>query len=107
LSKNFAGEDNVVYLRTNVWSPAEQRARLEVGTDYGIKAWLNGKLVHASNVVRKATPGDDRVPVSLQKGWNVIVMKLEQGDGSWRACARVRASDGGALDGIRVSTTQN
>jgi type 1 glutamine amidotransferase/HEAT repeat protein len=101
------GDDNVVYIRTNVWSPADQNASLEMGTDYGVKAWVNGKLVHAASVVRRVAPGNDHVPVILQKGWNVLMFKLEQGDGAWRACARVRASDGGALEGIRISTKQN
>jgi hypothetical protein len=102
LDKIFIGEENLVYLRTNVWSPVEKRVRLEVGTDDGVKAWLNGKLVHVSSIVRTVAPGDDRVSVTLRGGWNEFMMKLEQGDGMWRACARVRAPDGGALEGIRV-----
>ena len=103
----FPGEDNVVYLRTNVWSPAEQGARLEVGSDYGVKAWIGGNLIHAADVVRRVRPGNDHVPVRLQKGWNVLMIKLEQGDGPWRACGRMRAADGGTLEGIRISTIQN
>jgi type 1 glutamine amidotransferase/HEAT repeat protein len=107
LEKSFDGEDQVVYIRTNVWSPGDQKVRLEVGTDYGIKGWLNGRLVHESNSVRRVTPGDDRVPIMLTKGWNTLMMKFEQGDGAWGACARVRNSDGGKLDGIRVSIIQD
>ncbi len=106
IGKAVPGEDNVIYLRTNVWSPVEQAARIEAGSDAGIKMWLNGKLVHSGSADRRVAPGDDRCPVRMQKGWNVLVVKLEQGDGPWRACARVRAPDGGRLDGIRVSTTQ-
>jgi hypothetical protein len=43
----------------------------------------------------------------LTKGWNTLMMKFEQGDGAWGACARVRNSDGGKLDGIRVSIIQD
>jgi hypothetical protein len=35
------------------------------------------------------------------------LMKLEQGDGPWGACIRVRTPEGGKLEGIRVSTSQN
>jgi type 1 glutamine amidotransferase/HEAT repeat protein len=104
--KTFEGEDQVVYIRTHVWSPGDQKARLEVGTDYGIKGWLNGKLVHESNSVRRVTPGDDRVPIMLTKGWNTLVLKFEQGDGPWGACARVRNPDGGKLAGVRISITK-
>jgi hypothetical protein len=46
------------------------------------------------------------VPVRLLRGWNLLMIKLEQGDGPWRACARVRTPDGGALEGIRVSAAR-
>jgi hypothetical protein len=105
IGKSVPGEDNLIYLRTHIWSPEGQGARIEAGSDAGMKMWLNGTLVHAVNVVRQAGPGDSRVPILLQKGWNVLMIKLEQGDGPWCACARVRASDGGRLEGIRVSAT--
>ena len=76
------------------------------GSDAGLKMWLNGKLVHSANVIRRAVAGDDRVPVQMQKGWNTLIVKLEQGDGPWRVCVRVRAADGGKLEGIQISATQ-
>jgi len=105
--KAFGAGDRVVYVRTNVWSPGDQKASLEVGTDYGVKIWVNGKLVHSSNLVRRIAPGADIVPTALQKGWNILMMKLEQGDGPWGACLRVRSPEGGKLEGMRVSTSQN
>ena len=105
--KAFGPGDGVVYLRTNVWSPVDQKVTLEAGSDYGIKIWVNTTRVHTNSAVRNVAPGTDRVPATLQKGWNILMMKLEQGDGSWGACLRVRTPDGGKLEGIRISTTQN
>ncbi len=106
IDRNVEDQDNLVYLRTNIWSPAEQGGRLELGSDAGMKVWLNDSLVHTANVVRNVAPGADTVAVRLRNGWNVLTLKLEQGDGRWRACARVRNVEGEKLEGIRVSATR-
>ncbi len=51
LFKAFGGEECVAYARTSIHCDQEQKARLEVGADDGVKIWLNGKVVHANNVV--------------------------------------------------------
>jgi hypothetical protein len=101
--KVFGGLDKVVYVRTNVYSPVECRARLEVGSDDGVKAWLNGRLVHAISVSRNARPGSDVVPVTLKQGWNTLLMKISKTDGGWGACARFRTAEGRSLEGIRAA----
>ncbi|CAN5552059.1 hypothetical protein BH10PLA1_BH10PLA1_10550 [soil metagenome] len=56
---------------------------LRVGSDDGIKIWLNGKLVHTNEVMRGYIAGEDEVPVFLQAGVNKIVIKISQGEGGW------------------------
>jgi len=48
-------------------------------------------------------PGQDITTVQLRKGWNVLLMKVTQGDGIFAACARLRKPDGGKLNGLRES----
>jgi hypothetical protein len=98
----LAGLNRVAYLRTRIWSPKEQKARLELGSDDGAKVWLNGQVVHANNVVRPAEPGQDKAEVTLKEGWNPVLVKLTQGGGEWALCARIRGSDGGKLEGLKV-----
>jgi type 1 glutamine amidotransferase/HEAT repeat protein len=107
LDRAFGAGDRVVYLRTNIWSPADQKAGLEFGSDFRARLWMNEKPIHSCEQIRSVAPGEDRVPTALLKGWNVLLMKLEQGDGPWGACIRVRTPEGGKLEGIRVSTSQN
>jgi type 1 glutamine amidotransferase len=104
LDKTIGGHDKhcVTYLRTRVWSPKSQKVRLELGSNDGIKVWLNGRVVHANNVLRGITPGADKVKVTLQEGWNTLMMKITQGGGTWSACARFRTLDGGKLDGLKI-----
>ncbi|MCB1125840.1 MAG: HEAT repeat domain-containing protein, partial [Verrucomicrobiae bacterium] len=45
LDDTFGAKDDVAaYVRTGVWVPAAQPARLELGSDDAVKAWVNGTL---------------------------------------------------------------
>ena len=102
LDKVLGGNDRAAYLQTRIYSPKKQQARFEMGSDDGIKVWLNGKVVHANNATRPNSPGSDQARVTLEEGWNTVLMKITQGGGEWSACLRVRAPDGAKLEGIRA-----
>jgi HEAT repeat protein len=102
LDKLFGGDNRAAYLRTKVWSDKEQAARLEIGSDDGIKVWLNGQLVHANNATRGVNPGEDKTDLTLKQGWNQLLLKLTQGGGEWAVCARLRKTDGSKLEGLKV-----
>ena len=101
LAAEIGGQNRAAFLRNRVWSDNEQRALLEIGSDDGVKVWLNGEIVHARNVARAVKPGEDKVNITLKPGWNPLMLKVTQGDGGWAACARVVGADGKDLDTIR------
>jgi len=101
LLKAIGGAQRVAYALTWVHSDKAQPARLELGSDDGVKAWLNGKLVHANNVARAATPYTDKANILLAEGWNCLLLKITQNDSPWEFCARICGRDGGPLGGIR------
>ncbi len=102
--KVIGGENRVVYLRNRVWSDSLRKAVLELGSDDGIKFWLNGELVHANDADRRVNPGDDVVEMTLKQGWNTMMMKVNQRSGEWGACVRLRAPrESPKLQGIRVA----
>jgi len=103
LDKAIGGSDCVAYLRTRVWSPKNQKAQLKVGSNDGIKVWLNGKVVHSNNTLRTIMPDEDSADVTLDKGWNQLMMKITQSGGTWSACARFSTPNGGSLPGLQVS----
>ena len=97
----IGGEQRVAYALTWVHSEVAQPARLELGSDDGVKAWLNGRLVHANNVARAAVPYTDKADVTLKAGWNPLLLKITQNDSPWEFCARICARDGKPLRTIR------
>jgi len=84
------GEQRVAYLRTTIESQSERPARLEIFSDDGVKAWLNGKVVHSNNVMRPIMPEPDRVNVTLAKGANRLMLKITQNNLPWGAAVRLR-----------------
>ena len=96
------GDDVVAYARTRVWSPRDQPVQIELGSDDGIKAWLNEAVVDAHNVERGLAPRQDAVKASLREGWNVLLLKVTNRSGGWGFCCRIRQPDGAALEGLKI-----
>lgn len=100
--EELRGDNRVAYFRTKIVSSKEQKARLELGSDDGVKVWINGQLVHANNVGRPVTLGEDKVDVTLKEGVNVVLVKLTQEGGQWAMALRFRTPDGGKIEGLKV-----
>jgi len=103
LEATFGSRDHCgAYMRTQIWAPENQDARLELGSDDSIKVWLNGKLVHANYANRGMSPRQDIVDVKLRNGLNELMLKVVDNEGGWAFCCRVRRPDGTALEGLKV-----
>ena len=103
LSGAFPDEVNcVAYLKTRIVAPEECDAALLLGSDDGVKAWLNGAVVHSNNVDRGLVVDQDMAPIRLKKGANELMLKITQGGGGWAACARVIGTDGKPVRGLRA-----
>jgi len=91
-----------VYVRTTLLAPSAQPVRLDLGSDDGIRVWLNGKLIHDHWVTRGVRPGEDKVKAKLDKGRNVLLMKITQGGGDWGFSCRLSQPDGKPIKGLQV-----
>ncbi len=90
----------VAYLRSEIIAPAEVTGALLMGSDDGIKAWLNGTVVHANNIDRGEAADQDTAPIKLKKGTNDLLLKITQGGGGWSASARLVGADGKPIPGL-------
>lgn len=94
---NSTFEDNdfsVAYATTYVFSPTQRKTVMYIGSDDGVKVWLNGVIVHENPILRPAAPDQDRVEVTLKRGWNGILIKIEEGLGWWGFYLRIPNPDG-------------
>ena len=48
-----------------------------VGSDDGVKVWLNGEVVHYNPVIRGAGDYEDAFPVTLKQGTNVLLVAVD------------------------------
>ncbi|MDQ2731806.1 MAG: hypothetical protein M3Y56_09125, partial [Armatimonadota bacterium] len=99
----WGGEQRVAYLRTAVWADGPRDLVLELGSDDGVKAWWNGKVVAADNTQRAVAPGQDKVKVHAEKGWNPLLLKITQNNQGWAACARITNADGSPAAGLKYA----
>ena len=96
--------DCAAYLKTEIIAPEATDAILLMGSDDGIKAWLNGTEVHSKNVDRGQVVDQDMAPVKLKQGTNELMLKITQGGGGWSVCARMVGADGFPIEGLRVKS---
>ena len=56
---------------------------LLAGSDDSIKVWLNGEVVHNNAVNRGRSRWQDEFTVNLQKGDNILLVKVSDAGGGW------------------------
>jgi len=83
----------VVYAVTYIHSPKDQSLPLLLGSDDGLKVLLNGKEIHRKYTIRGADPDQDTASVDLKKGWNTLLLKVENNMGGYAFYARILDSD--------------
>lgn len=54
-----------------------------IGSNDGIKLWLNGTLLLENRASRAARPGDETLTLPLKKGKNSVLLKIDQLGGGW------------------------
>lgn len=83
-----------VYLKRTITTPAARRLTLLMGSDDGLRVWLNGSLVHSNPVARALAADQDRLILNLIAGENRLLVKVVNYGGGFGFTFR-RAIDGG------------
>jgi len=87
-------EQVVAYGLAYVYSPDKRSTHVLLGSDDGVRLWLNDELVHSNPAYRAHSPDQDKVKVSLKPGWNKMLIKVLQGAGGWGFYLRLADPDG-------------
>ena len=88
--------NTTAYAHVYVLSPQDQQCSLVYGSDDGIRIWVNGALVQSLRVRRVADPNQNTTPITLKAGWNRLLVKVDQGIGSWGFFMRIVGENGTA-----------
>ena len=87
-------EQVLIYGLAYVHSPDDRTTHILLGSDDGVRVWLNDALVHSNPAYRGHYPDQDKVKVPLRKGWNKVLIKVLQGAGGWGFSMRFADPDG-------------
>ena len=78
------------YAWTEFEVPDDMDGWLGIGSDDGLKIWLNGELVNDKWVRRTSRLDDDVVSLHLKKGKNQLLIKIQNAMGLWSFTCRLR-----------------
>ena len=95
----------VAYAHLYLFAPAVTPCNLVFGATDGIRIRLNGELLYTLRTQRaKADPNQMNLPITLQAGWNRLLVKLDQDAvGNWGCYLRLVSTDGKPLNGLTFS----
>jgi len=68
----------VAYALTYIHLPRELDTQIGAGSNNGVCLWLNDWFIYHPSVTRHASPNEDIVAVNFQKGWNKVLVKIDQ-----------------------------
>jgi len=88
LGRSGENDNKVVYAHTFFYSPASQSVYLSMGSNDGLKAWLNGNLVWTNDVTRGHTLDQDKVSVNIEPCWNRLLIKVKNNTSTYAFSAR-------------------
>jgi hypothetical protein len=97
----------VAYAVCWVHSDKDRPAELNIGSDDGIKIWLNRQLAFGRNELRGAVPGQDKTLVMLKPGWQEVLVKVDnRGGNDWAFYLELKdPRTRKAIPGLKVRTT--
>jgi len=81
--------NTTAYLYAEVVVDEAQDTVLKIGSNDGMKLWLNGKTIHVFPGSRSLTVDQDTVTTRLKAGVNKFLFKVTQNSGGWSACLRL------------------
>ncbi|MBN1352064.1 DUF4838 domain-containing protein [candidate division KSB1 bacterium] len=76
-------EYGVAYARTALEAAEDGTLQMGVGSNDGVRLWINDQLVLDKAVTRLALPNQEIVTVPIKKGENTVLLKIDQVGGGW------------------------
>ncbi len=84
----------ISYGATTVEVTQDTPCLASLGSDDGYALWINGELIGRRSISRAVKPDDEKIPVTLKKGVNQILFKIEDTGGGGGFVLRFLQQDG-------------
>ena len=97
LHHRFSVNHSVAYCRKKVWSDQQRPVRVEIGSDDGFKFWINETLYGKEHASRGWMPAQNVFEAKLDKGWNLVMIKVTQDTAGWAFSVKMTEQDGSPI----------
>jgi hypothetical protein len=74
---------SAAYLYRTAQVGSARKVRVHMGSDDGLKVWLNGAWIFEHSVARGVGQYDEALVLPLRKGTNHLLVKVVNGEGGW------------------------
>ena len=95
-------EKILVYCACWLDADADKEVEVRVGSDDGYKLWINHQLISEQHVYRAMEMDQESHKVKLNKGKNLLLIKVDQDTGEYQFMLRVVGADGKEVPGVKV-----
>jgi hypothetical protein len=95
-------EKILVYCACWLDSDTDKDVEVRVGSDDGYKLWLNHQLIAEVHEYRAMSMDQETHKVKLNKGKNLLLIKVDQDTGEFQFMLRVVGADGKEIPGVKV-----
>ena len=94
---------SVAYFAAFLLVPTERDALIQIGSDDGIRVWINDSLFFSNRVFRGVTLDNDIFRIHLRPGPNYLLIKVAQDLGGWGILCRLTDCSGEAMPDVQIS----
>jgi CubicO group peptidase (beta-lactamase class C family) len=84
----------LAYAQAEIQSAVAQKVLFFLGSDDGVRVWLNGEMIHENYVGRGYSPRQDTFEGKLEAGSNTLLVKVENRYGGWQLGVEVYGEAG-------------
>ncbi|UCF49139.1 MAG: hypothetical protein JSU91_05165 [Thermoplasmatales archaeon] len=89
------------YAHSYIYSPTTRQAKLLMGSDDGIKVWLNSENVYTNDRYGEWSPDNFEADISLNEGWNQLLCKISQEGGNYQFSVQLTDSYYNTFDDLK------
>ena len=82
------------YAACRIESPKDQARLFGLGSNDGVRVWLNGAAVWTMHMPRSLEVDDDYIRLPLKQGSNLLLLKVDNGGGRWGFVLRPMSDEG-------------
>jgi hypothetical protein len=83
---------NVIYVAKNVFAPSARKLEVSIGSDDGVRVFVDGAEVHSNKIDRALAVDQDKATIEFPRGRHTVVFKVVNTGGPggfyWREVAR-------------------